>query len=117
MSGQEYQPGEILNVELRGVRVNHMTSQDRVVIRLGDDLILIDPALPETTITRVAPPEWPPRQGDVWVDRDGLACLALDADRLQYVNREHPFSAGYVLETFSPLTLVHREPDGGESGE
>lgn len=65
-----YQPGELLDVVIKGARVMAAgdPADDRT-LRLGSTRI----TLLGSTISseRIAPAEWPPAAGDVWADRDG----------------------------------------------
>jgi hypothetical protein len=133
VSGQEFGPGEVVDITIRGVRVGGRgVPQDprRLCVDLGpwDDgvnqgrewFLTIPASVDSVTITRVAPPEYPPRAGDLWRDGNGrLWFVAYGAVGLtaQTTSRDCVAARELLDRVAGPLTLVHREPDGGESGD
>jgi hypothetical protein len=143
VSGQEFGPGEVVDITIRGVRVGGRgMPQDpgRLCVDLGpwDDgvnqgrewFLTIPSSVDAVTVTRVAPPEYPPRAGDLWRDRDGQLWFGVDvtdydADKIAFgveLQGQNTYTYGRwaadeINKRYGPLTLVHREPDGGESGD
>lgn len=143
MSGQEYRVGEVVDITIKGVRVGGRGIPEdprRLYLNLGpwDDgvsqgrewFLTIPSAVESVTVTRVAPPEWPPRPGDLWRDGDGglWFCCRYATDLDEWVDvlgpafeSQHPRSgvspADALAEIPGPLTLVHREPEGGGRDE
>jgi len=91
-----FKPGDIVDITIEGARVRAIRGED--------------------TVERVAPAEWPPRPGDVWLDAGGRAWTALRG-RMFPVTSTRGESADAALAIYGPLTLVHREDeqDGGAS--
>jgi hypothetical protein len=119
VTAEEYRPGELVDITIRGARVRELDSLNYLSATYDQGTLSIRPGANDVTVTRVAPPEWPPRPGDVWVDRDDDVWIGVDAERLGYLGTAIPEDADLVLRNNGPLRLVHRkpEPDGGESGE
>lgn len=121
MSGQTFQPGEHVRVTIEGVIQTYGPSPDVVTIRAGNG---IDVYLPwETgTIERVAPPEWPPRPGDLWEDSAGDLWFAQLHDYPEtdpHVQLLHetmngrliPWDPADVLSSRGPMKLARRRDD------
>lgn len=129
----DYQPGEIVNVEIEGARVVGVGDAGlgpylRIAVTVngheGVSGVLV--AADGVTVTSVAPAtptlpaEWPPQPGDLWRDASGCLLFARDlfegdvsmAPEAGICDEETPASA---WETFGPLTLVHREHTTSEA--
>lgn len=118
----EFQPGEIVNITIKGARIEEPTDEvgnleytypaglsrfEGVVVPLAESV----------TVERVAPAGWPPQPGDLWKDRDGTLWFAVEDKGHQQVglmcDSSQVWNPNEVGANWSPLTLVHRE--GGES--
>lgn len=117
----EFTPGDIVDITIKGARVHawrpevsELTVESKA--DANSDLTTYDYASAQVEVERVAPAEWPPRPGDVWLDAEGRAWTALRG-RMFPVTSTHGESADAALATYGPLTLVHREDeqDGGGS--
>lgn len=133
----DYQPGEIVEITIRGARVDRLDSAKNQRFMVGDDdeLWLALPLSEAVTIERFAPAEWPPQPGDVWLDRDGnpwFGCwYCLDPDSpdpawVPFVDSDGaaiavlnqtagPMGAGperpeWLVQQRGPLTLAYRKP-------
>lgn len=66
-----YQEGEVLDLHIRGARVVdvHATQpDDAVVVHVGGQTFAVDLTVAAPVqVQRVAPAEWPPQAGDVWL--------------------------------------------------
>lgn len=128
-----FQPGEIVDITIRGARVLKLTNPTGRILSVEyqdpnppedgtcrASLIMDSPAI---TVERVAPAEWPPQIGDLWRDSYG---------NLWFISRDPTSMSGRLLgrtaggtrwtddmqqliDDHAPLTIVHREPatDGG----
>jgi hypothetical protein len=123
-----YKPGDIINIVIKGVRVRHQA--DDGVVTIWDDENRCFSMPPQAAIERVAPPEWPPRLGDLWRDRDGdlwFASTGYGPDDEEYVDLRcvkakplqawGPGSVWTVLGEYGPLTLVRREQEPSHDDE
>ena len=76
----EFKPGDIVDITIEGARVRAIRGED-TVDHLSYETqggFVASVALTESvTVERVAPAEWPPRPGDVWLDAEGRAWTAL----------------------------------------
>lgn len=117
-----FQPGEIVDVVIKGVRV----VPSALPMRDGRDLVSIRDehgdcyVMPsQAAITRVAPAEWPPLPGDKWRDGEGRPWFAIDVTdpvchEEQFVALVNTFGARLTnpyadVVKYGPFTLVHRE--------
>lgn len=128
MSG-DYQPGEIVNIEIKGARVLRVGQDD-----LGSFFVefahgrnnteaTVDRDDPSVTITRTPPANWPPQVNDQWQSPLGFRLWAvLDQDtETDQLYLMAPTGDSYLpdraLEKLGPLTLAYRDQqDGGERG-
>jgi len=110
-----YEPNTVLDVTIRG-KVADSQPGAWVLLTLDDPDTGIKVHLGKSvTVTVVAPPEWPPIHGDVWVDRFGNPLLVdvgdnnvlIDSDRYA-CEREN------LLKQAGPLRLVYRKNPTGE---
>lgn len=113
----DYQPGEIVDVTIRGARVQDVFLAG-VVLRLPPDGETFEvPLCDEITVERVAPEQWPPQPGDVWATPAGVTLFAVD---IAEVMRENPdvrlvtqldgrFYPRDAIREFGQLELVRRE--------
>jgi len=60
----EFQPDEIVDITIKGVRVAYATAGGGVVILDEHGTRHLMP--PQAAVTRVAPANWPPQPGDLW---------------------------------------------------
>lgn len=124
-----FHPNELVDITIKGVRVFDVDRAGCVGIEAelpGTTIPGYYKMPPQAAITRVAPPNWPPQQGDQWRDRHGDLWDAL------YRHDEAPFIElepadgrrgtplvdrnEWVRRELGPLTLVHRkQQDGGQS--
>lgn len=132
----DFQPGEVVDITIKGARVLNHDTHGVLVFRYASDgeqssARLIYPDAEGVTVERVAPAEWPPQPGDLWRgpklddpygpdpiiwfarrDRnidggdDKLELVPADGD-LSYVSTD-PES---VRRDFGPLALVRREAE------
>lgn len=122
MSG--FQPGDIVRITIdarvaqprAGQSENDLTIQYRAELGMYEGTIAIDSEA--VKVERTAPPDWPPRPGDLWRDRHGTTWFAfygIDAREVFMVPADPvsgPLSTpqpDVVLSKVGPLTLVHRE--------
>lgn len=142
---REFQPGEVVEVRITGTVVEPRPGDSEFApnglrIRYHElergiwaEVHVADADAPSVFVQRVAPPEWPPQQGDLWRDRFGSVwfCSLEPARhdewgplsgrelRMSPGDPSHSFSPmkpDKVLEKQGPLALVHREArNGGES--
>ena len=114
-----FQPGETVDITIKGARVHRETAGPGFCVFVMDGgchTIFIDSA--NVTVERVAPAEWPPRPGDLWQEVDGALWFAqsLGGSQMAFIPARvrgalDSSLPAYVLETFGPLTLVHREDE------
>jgi hypothetical protein len=118
----DFQPGEIVDITIKGVRVEWVNSTDMNVwatdevdtdtgVNLGER-ITISHVAPNITVTRVAPVDWPPRVDDLWRDSLGNVWFATAArqGRPMLTNRHGTSSdANQVNQAYGLMVLVHRE--------
>lgn len=110
-----YVPGEVVDVLIKGATVEGTSiSTGELTIAVGADPEITLPPSHRITITRVASAEWPPRDGDIWSDRDGGEWVAQYAlDRKMTLTSLIPGGERMVrpdraLTNAGPLTLVRR---------
>lgn len=111
----EYREGELIRVEIEGRVV--LDDDGRLEISYGSPSVqwglIVRPDQPGVTVTRVAPPEWPPIPLDVWVDAEGRPWSCDGApDRLTLPADTRWTPADEVVRDYGPLRLVYRR--GGE---
>lgn len=111
-----YQVGTLADVTLRA-RITEVDGSTIVIETDVMDQICIWLTDPAVTLTVVAPPEWPPIQNDVWVDRNGSPWLVAEDedDQLLDSSGSHSRDRDFVLREYGPLRLVYRKPAGGAS--
>ena len=123
-----YQLGEIVDITIKGVRVTEVaTAADGHLVMAAETGLVglnVYPDDPAVTVTRVAPPDWPPRPGDLW--RDGHRSLWFTSRRTEGLGWRDVFLPAFddnativifavdALRELPGLTLVHREPEAGE---
>lgn len=71
--------------------------------------IIIDPSCDVITVDRLAPPEWPPRRGDVWVDRYGERYFAFACDEVLVNEYAKPAWPEDIRVKQGPMTLASRK--------
>jgi len=114
-----FKPGDIVDITIKGARLRAIRREDIddpsyetegcVASVALTESVTIEVALTESvTVEWVAPAEWPPRPGDVWLDAEGRAWTALRG-RMVPVTSTRGESADAALATYGPLRLVHRE--------
>lgn len=116
-----FQPGEIVDVVIKGVRVRHEDADGVVTVLAENPLGAVTwyEMPPQAAITRVAPAEWPPLPGDKWRDGEGRPWFAIDVTdpvchEEQFVALVNTFGARLTnpyadVVKYGPFTLVHRE--------
>ncbi len=136
---QTFRPGELVDITIRGAKVQPEGAPTLLVVTLaGDDdgpRMVMPAEHSSMTVERVAPPEWPPRQGDLWRDRngslwfayrepartDGYGTLAGAYIAMKASDPAYPHErtrSDQLLSGYGPLTLVHREyPDPDDDGD
>ncbi len=105
--------GEIVDVKLRSGAI---VAQDPMVIRIGDEDVTIPAGGPGVVdIEVVAPLNWPPVPGDVWVDGHGAKWFAVEIPvnnelkiRLVTENSVDPQNPNTVKNTNRPMNLEYR---------
>lgn len=105
--------GEIVDVKMRS---GEIVAQDPMVIRVGDEEVTIPAGGPGVVdIEVVAPLNWPPVAGDVWVDGQGTKWFAVLITvtgelrvRLVAENSVDPQNPNTVKNTSRPLRLEYR---------
>lgn len=138
----EYRVGEVVDIEIKGARIMAPKPGIDDVLTLGiaesrpgvwHTIEIPKDASNAVTITRVWPADGPPRPGDLWRDRSGRSWFGISyddddepeprvilvdpvADRACLLGGDY-YRPEHVSERYGPLTLVHREPEAGESGE
>lgn len=112
----EPQRGDLVNVEIKGVRMGE-SSHIRITVEDERGELWVLP--PQSAITHAAPAEWPPRIDDLWRDSNGVVWFGV-GDR--YGNVQLTSSniamqtAEFVNQSYGPMTLVHREDEQGGGG-
>ncbi|MEV4837766.1 hypothetical protein AB0K05_24810 [Nonomuraea sp. NPDC049486] len=136
--------GDVVDVTLKGVRVDHVELPSGgfpavVFVAVpgpdgGDNgtlrLPALSPAITTATVERVTPANWPPRVGDLWRDGDLDLWFATTAHVYQHgpggdfpavpVVELVPAGGGHAREPrdvnreYGPMQLVHREQDAPE---
>lgn len=107
----KFETNELVDVAIRAARIRAV--DDQGVLYIGDnDELMIDPAAPNITVTRVAPKEWPPRAGDIWEDRFDDEWVTTDSDGetilMDCIGGSRHNDALDVLNDVGPLKLVRR---------
>lgn len=125
----DFQVGEVVDVTIKGVRVDavHTDGTPDIIAEDSAGLATVWALPPQAAVERVAPAEWPPQPGDLWRDQDGDLWYGLlvdddDTEDESYIvlrpgrTSKHPSYVNSdndgVRRTYGPLTLVRRE--GGE---
>lgn len=107
--------GEVVDVKLRSAVI---VSQDPMVVRVGDEEVTVPAGgAGIVDIEVVAPLNWPPVEGDVWVDGNSLKWFAVKIPvgdppeqrvRLVAENSTTPQNPNTIKNTNRPLTLEYR---------
>lgn len=111
-----FEPGELVNVHLNGVRYESLHPDGDHMVVFGKKFFINVPA--SAVIERVAPKEWPPQTGDIWVDRHGQEYLgrvvddAPDEEPYQLLipvdSADYGSLAEAVAENSGPMLLARR---------
>ena len=111
------QPGDFVNVTIRGVRVDDQNPDGGVTIvtqYTTDGRSAFWPMPPQAAVERIAPALWPPCQGDLWRDGRQRLWLAVEGtdEKLVMVCADGGATRqpDELLMTGS-VQLVHSEPD------
>lgn len=110
------QPGDFVNVTIRGVRINEQDAHGCVSVIAEADTGDLSSYLmpPQAAVERIAPALWPPCQGDLW--RDGRKRVWLAVQRpgeslvMVCADGETTRQPDQLLMTGS-VELMHSEPD------
>ena len=107
-----FQPGEIVDVQIKGGIVDHSGDPGHLRVSLPDrwsDIILEFPLRPGVTVERVAPANWPPQPGDVWREGDGTEYFAYRRrDGIVLVNAfGDEIDADYIRDASPHLVYRH----------
>lgn len=115
------QPGEVVNVTIKDVRVH---SQDEhgcvtVVADAHDGGAGHWPMPPQAAFERVGPAEWPPREDDVWHDYAGIAWFAVRLETnaapiLLMNSRGTKGTPDEIADYHGPMRLAFRHEDDGK---
>lgn len=114
----DYQPGDIVDITIKGARVSRFdATDDLLTIGYGDHnfATTLDIRPTVAVVERVAPPKWPPRPGDLWRDGHGILWFASavppDDELRMHSASGGRWSIGHVgqLDDNAPWTLVHRQ--------
>lgn len=122
-----FQPGELIDLTIRGARVSDKHVQDKYLfLSVGEETFHLPVRLlARANVQRVAPAEWPPQVGDVWEDATGVQWFTRYYEGEPYFVSTaggHDDASG-VLDSVGPMTLVYRKgwtptlaavPRGGE---
>lgn len=125
----DYQPGDIVDITIRGARVVDIYRPDdgkgenlrfTYTARDGEQWpCAVWAQAPSVVIKQADPFGWPPRHKDVWRDRNGTLYLVVETHRGDLLMNGTDcgrHGIDYVARAHGPLTLVHREErDGGPS--
>lgn len=102
--------GEIVDVKLRS---GEIVAQDPMVIRIGDEEVTIPAGVVDIEV--VAPLNWPPVAGDVWVDGWGTKWFAVEIStgnemRIRFVAQGNiaPQNPNTIKNTNRPMRLEYR---------
>lgn len=119
---QQFQPGEIVDVTIKGVRIAPLATGEIRNIRIVDGEGHKFAVPPQAMIARIAPAEWPPQVRDLWQDGAGDLWFAFedyDQENDSFVNLRcsvakstqgwGPTIDYYVNDEHGPMTLVRRE--------
>lgn len=126
-----FQPGELVDIAIKGVRVDavHANGTPDIIAEDSEGLATVWALPPQAKVERVAPAEWPPRAGDLWRrnDTDDLYFAADVHDDAETIELEIVMICAYDDHRLEPdafrsrcagdMTLVYREEqqDGGAS--
>lgn len=114
IESSKYQVGERVDITIRGARVvEPSVGPDRWLgVAIGNTEADLPVHLPDVTVARVAPKEWPPQLGDIWSEANGREWFATDFDGETVIMRAAGSGRGLdaldVLADFGPLALVRR---------
>lgn len=113
----DFKSGEVVDITIKGARVQSVSNDHWLAFWITDrgTMHSLDISAPGVTVERVAPAEWPPQAGDVWLDRAGEPWFAF-SDHDVLLLPAFPVSTSragllprVVMEKVGPLTLVRRE--------
>lgn len=115
----DFQPGEIVDITIKGVRIAQQRADGRVEIRDEFDDPYAMP--PQAAVERVAPEWWPPRPSDLLRNTSTgrfWFAVAIGSNVNLYNDRADQIDPQQAWEQRHLLTLVHREDgqDGGDRG-
>jgi hypothetical protein len=126
----EYREGELLRIVIDGARFAALTATLDVTLIHPQTGIKLGIRLPwgwdAVTVERVAPPEWPPRPGDLWQDRNGCSWFAADIHDIEATDDVEIvlISEGNqrlfpddVNQRYGPMARVHPRPETTTGGE
>lgn len=116
-----FEPGEVVDVHIKGARVVRYETPDYdpdclvVTLPNGADETRLPMPSWNVTVERAAPPEWPPQPGDVWRDPTGVKWFAAEP----LTGEEEPLMlpaaawlgchASEALADHGPFELLYRE--------
>lgn len=131
-----YQPGEIVDVTIRGRILPPKYEGEPLQVAYHEvspgvqaTIEIRHPDAGSVTVERVAPPEWPPRPGDLWRDSAGRVWFGIDTTdyddsdgiRVEMASPDqYAFGRNLpdeVNRRYGPMTLVHREDADRERDE
>jgi hypothetical protein len=114
----DFKPGEIVDIEIKGARVQGDDGPDSpqsLYVSVGAGVEIPIPLGEEgVTFTRVAPAEWPPQVDDLWRDTRGIVWFGRAPEYVKGPARlcmsdGSLWEVVAVNQEYGPLTLVHRE--------
>lgn len=120
----EFRPGELVRATITGriSRVDgtqiHITYESPDDLGIGSttgrkvhgfSLVTVGDGV---SVQRIAPPEWPPQEGDLWRDGQGCTWFAMNPHRILRSGIIRDMVPERALAEYGPMTLVRREGEG-----
>jgi hypothetical protein len=110
MSAMVLQAGELVDIAIKGARVEAYNGGYFTVAPTGGAHITIETGSTGVRVTRVAPAEWPPQVGDLWLDASGSEWFAPMRAKPELESTTAGSSAAdWVLGRYGPMTLAYRK--------
>lgn len=115
---RRFKAGEIVDITIKGVEITN-ADPFGIDLNLGPDATAsfystrLPTAPTSVTVHRASPFEWPPKDGDVWLDSDGDQWFGIraghnDGKALLIDFDGNDKHADEVLSLYGPLTLAFR---------
>lgn len=107
---EQYTQDEIVNATFKRVRVHEQAPDGTVTIKVitRDGGVAYLPLPPQTELERIAPPDWPPQESDVWGDHSDREWFAVSSNWLVPAGGAQGEKPGDFLKKYGPPQLRHR---------